>query len=126
MTSTIQILILLLAVVVAVAIIANRLKIPPAILLVITGVLLALVPGLPPLELSPELVLLLILPPVIYTSAFLMSWREFRFNLRPITLLSVGCVVFTTLVVAAAAHWLMDLDWPGGFVLGAIVSPPDA
>ena len=76
MTSTIQVLILLLAVVVAVAIIANRLKIPPAILLVITGVLLALVPGLPPIELSPEFVLLLILPPVIYTSAFLMSWRE--------------------------------------------------
>ena len=116
---------MLLAVVVAVAIIANRLKIPPAILLVITGVLLALVPGLPPIELSPELVPPLILPPVIYTSAFLMSWREFRFNLRPITLL-VGCVVFTTLVVAAAAHWLMDLYWPGGFVLGAIVSPPDA
>ncbi|MGA8691525.1 MAG: Na+/H+ antiporter [Methyloceanibacter sp.] len=126
MISTIQVLILLLAVVVAVAVIANRLKIPPAILLVLTGVLLALVPGLPPLQLAPELVLLLVLPPVIYTSAFLMSWREFRFNLRPITLLSVGCVVFTTLAVAGAAHWLMDLDWPVGFVLGAIVSPPDA
>jgi monovalent cation/hydrogen antiporter len=126
MTSTIQVLVLLLAVVAAVAIIANRLKIPPAILLVLTGVLLALVPGLPPVELAPELVLLLVLPPVIYTSAFLMSWREFRFNLRPITLLSVGSVVFTTLAVAAAAHWLMDLDWPVGFVLGAIVSPPDA
>ena len=126
MISTIQVLILLLAVVVAVAVIANRLKIPPAILLVLTGVLLALVPGLPPPQLAPELVLLLVLPPVIYTSAFLMSWREFRFNLRPITLLSVGCVVFTTLAVAGAAHWLMDLDWPVGFVLGAIVSPPDA
>jgi monovalent cation/hydrogen antiporter len=54
-----------------------------------------------------------------------MSWREFRFNLRPITLLSLGSVVFTTLAVAAAAHWLMDLGWPVGFVLGAIVSPPD-
>jgi CPA1 family monovalent cation:H+ antiporter len=126
MISTIQVLIFLLAVVVAVAVIANRLKIPPAILLVLTGVLLALVPGLPPVELAPELVLLLVLPPVIYTSAFLMSWREFRFNLRPITLLSVGSVVFTTLAVAAAAHWLMDLDWAVGFVLGAIVSPPDA
>jgi monovalent cation/hydrogen antiporter len=126
MISTIQVLILLLAVVAAVAVVANRLKIPPAILLVLTGVLLALVPGLPPLELAPELVLLLVLPPVIYTSAFLMSWHEFRFNLRPITLLSVGSVLFTTLAVAAAAHWLMDLEWPVGFVLGAIVSPPDA
>jgi Na+/H+ antiporter len=126
MISTIQVLILLLAVVTAVAIIANRLKIPPAIPLVITGVLLALVPGLPPVELAPELVLLLVLPPVLYTSAFLMSWREFQFNLRPITLLSVGGVVFTTLAVAAAAHWLLDLGWPVGFVLGAIISPPDA
>jgi monovalent cation/hydrogen antiporter len=126
MISTIQVLILLLAVVAAVAVIANRLKIPPAILLVLTGFLLALVPGLPPVELAPELVLLLVLPPVIYTSAFLMSWSEFQFNLRPITLLSVGSVVFTTLAVAAAAHWVMDLEWPIGFILGAIVSPPDA
>jgi len=126
MISTIEVLILLLAVVAAVAVIANRLKIPPAILLVLTGVLIALAPGLPPIELAPELVLLLVLPPVIYDSAFLMSWSEFRFNLRPITLLSVGGVVFTTLAVAAAAHWLMDLEWPVGFVLGAIISPPDA
>jgi CPA1 family monovalent cation:H+ antiporter len=55
-----------------------------------------------------------------------MSWREFRFNLRPITLLAVGGVVFTTIAVAAAAHWVMDLAWPIGFLLGAIVSPPDA
>ena len=101
-------------------------RIPPSILLVLTGVLLALVPGLPPVELAPDLVLLLVLPPIIYTSAFLMSWREFQFNLRPITLLAVGGVLFTTIAVAAAAHWVMDLPWPIGFVLGAIVSPPDA
>jgi monovalent cation/hydrogen antiporter len=124
MVSTIRLLILLLAVVAAIAVIANRLKIPPAILLMLTGVLLALVPGLPQVELAPELVLLLVLPPVIYKSASLMSWREFRFNLRPI--LSVGSVVFTTVAVAAAAYWLMDLEWPVGFVLGAIASPPDA
>jgi CPA1 family monovalent cation:H+ antiporter len=122
MTSTIQILVLLLSVVAAVAIVANRLRIPPSILLVVTGVLLALVPGLPPVELAPEVVLLLVLPPIIYTSAFQMSWREFRFNLRPIGLLSIGGVAFTTVVVAAAAHWLMDLPWAVGFVLGAIIS----
>ena len=126
MSSTIQVLVLLLTVVAAVAVIANRLKVPPSILLVLTGVLIALVPGLPPVELAPELVLLLILPPVIYNSAFLMSWREFQFNLRPITLLAVGGVLFTTIAVAAAAHWVMDLAWPVGFLLGAIVSPPDA
>jgi NhaP-type Na+/H+ or K+/H+ antiporter len=126
MILTIQVLVLLLAVVAGVAVLANRLKIPPAILLVLTGVLLALIPGLPSVELAPELVLLLILPPFIYTSAFQMSWREFQFNLRPITLLSVGSVVFTTVTVAAAVHYLMDIEWPVGFLLGAIVSPPDA
>src|SRR6202047_5356177 len=126
MVLTIQILVLLLAVVAAVAVLAARLKIPPAILLVLIGVVLALIPGLPTVELAPELVLLLVLPPVIYSSAVAMSWREFRFNLRPISLLAVGCVVFTTVSFAAATHWLLGLAWPVGFVLGAIVSPPDA
>src|SRR5229473_6721303 len=126
MIPTIQILVLLLVVVAAVAVVAARLKIPASILLVLTGIVLALVPGLPAVELAPELVLLLVLPPVIYSSAVAMSWREFQFNLRPIALLAVGCVVFTTVATAAAAHWLLGLAWPVGFVLGAIVSPPDA
>src|ERR1700687_6021104 len=96
MIPTIQILVLLLIVIAAVAVVAARLKIPPAILLVLTGVVLALIPGLPTVELTPEFVLLLVLPPVVYSSAVAMSWREFRFNLRPIALLAVGCVVFTT------------------------------
>jgi monovalent cation/hydrogen antiporter len=126
MISTIQILVCLLAVVAAVAVVADRFEIPSAILLVLAGVVLALVPGLPTLELAPDLVLLLVLPPVIYASAVAMSWREFRFNLRPISLLAVGCVVFTTMAVAAATHFVLGLAWPVGFVLGAIVSPPDA
>jgi monovalent cation/hydrogen antiporter len=126
MVQTIQILVLLLVVVASVAVVAGRLKIPPAILMVLAGLALALVPGLPLIELSPELVLLLVLPPVIYFSGLMMSWREFRFNLRPISLLAVGCVLFTTVAVAAATHWLLGLAWPVGFVLGAIVSPPDA
>src|SRR6202045_2124543 len=125
MILTIQILVVLLAVVAAVAVVAARLEIPQAILLVLAGVILALIPGLPTVELAPELVLLLVLPPVIYSSAVAMSWSEFRFNLRPISLLAVGCVVFTTVAVAAATHWLLGLAWPVGFVLGAIVSPPD-
>jgi Na+/H+ antiporter len=87
---------------------------------------LALVPGLPAVRLPPELVLLLVLPPLIYSSAVAMSWREFRFNLRPISLLAIGGVLFTTVVAAAATHWLLGFSWPVGFVLGAIVSPPDA
>ena len=126
MISTIQLLILLLVVVAAAAVLATRLRIPHAILLVLTGVVLALVPGLPTVELAPELVLLLVLPPVVYSSAVAMSWREFRFNLRPIALLAVGCVVFTTGAIATVSHYLLGLAWPVGFLLGAIVSPPDA
>jgi Na+/H+ antiporter len=126
MIQTIETLVLLLVVIAAVAVVAARSKIPPAILLVLTGVILALVPGLPSFELAPELVLLLVLPPLVYDSAVAMSWREFRFNLRPISLLAVGSVVFTTVTVAAATHWLLAFPWPIGFLLGAIVSPPDA
>src|SRR6202047_1808009 len=125
MIGQIQILVLLLVVTAAVGVAAKRLQVPPSILLVVTGVALALVPGLPTVRLAPELVLLLILPPIIYASAVAMSWREFRFNLRAISLLAVGCVAFTTVAVAAATHWLLGLAWPVGFVLGAIVSPPD-
>jgi len=125
MIETIQLAVLLLIVIAAVAVAARRLRVPEAILLVIVGVALALVPGLPRVELVPELVLLLVLPPLIYSAGVAMSWREFRFNLRPIGLLAVGCVVFTTVAVAAVAHALLGLPWPAAFVLGAIVSPPD-
>jgi len=126
MLETIRLLVLLLAVVAAIALLASRLKTPPAILLVITGVVLALTPGLPRLELSPDFVLLIVLPPLIYSAAVRMSWREFRLNLRPISQLAVGGVAFTTLVVAAATHWLLGFSWPLGILAGAIVSPPDA
>ena len=125
MTATLQILLLLLAVLVVVAVAARRLNTAPSILLVIAGVVLALVPGLPPVELAPEVVLLVILPPLIYSAGVSMSWREFRFNLRPIILLAFGCVLFTTAAVAAAVHFVLHRDWAVGFLLGAIVAPPD-
>jgi hypothetical protein len=125
MTATIQTILLLLAVLVVVAVVARRLNTAPSILLVIAGIGLALAPGLPRIELAPELVLLGILPPLIYSAGFAMSWREFRFNLRPIALLAFGCVLFTTCAVAAAAHWLLGMPLAVGFVLGAIVAPPD-
>src|ERR1700755_2869401 len=80
---------------------------------------------MPTPELPPELILLLVLPPLIYSSAVAMSWREFKFNLRPIILLAVGCVIFTAFMVAAATHYLIGLPWNSGFLLGAIVAPPD-
>src|SRR6202030_1487926 len=126
MTATIQTILFLLAVLVVVAVAARRLNTAPSILLVAAGIGLALIPGLPRIELAPELVLLGILPPLIYAAGVAMSWREFRFNLRPITLLAFGCVVFTSGAVAAVVHFLLGMPLALGFVLGAIVAPTDA
>jgi monovalent cation/hydrogen antiporter len=125
MTEIAQTILFMLAVLAAVAVAARRLNIAPSILLVVAGIGMALVPGLPKVELAPELVLLVILPPLIYSAGVAMSWREFRFNLRPIIMLAFGCVLFTTCLVATAAHYLLHFDWSVGFLLGAIVSPPD-
>lgn len=115
----------LLAVVAAVAWIAERLRLPPPVLLVIAGIALAFMPPVPGVELDADLVLLGLLPPLIYFAAFTMSWQAFRANLRPILLLAIGCVVFTTVAVALAGHWLIGLPLGVAFILGAVVSPPD-
>jgi Na+/H+ antiporter len=120
-----QIFLILLAVLAGTALLARRINVAPAILLLLTGIVLAFVPGMPSLELPPELVLLVVLPPLIYSASVAMSWREFKHNLRPIILLSVGCVIFTACAVAAATHYLIGLPWNTGFLLGAIVAPPD-
>jgi monovalent cation/hydrogen antiporter len=126
MVANVHLLVSLLVVIAVTAVLAARLKLPSSILLVAAGAALALVPGLPTVRMSPEFMLLVVLPPIIYSSAVAMSWREFCFSLRPITLLAFGCVVFTTVAVAAATHYLLGLSWQVAFVLGAIVSPPDA
>ena len=120
-----QLFLILLAVLAGTALLARRVDVAPAILLLLAGIALAFVPGMPTPELPPELILLLVLPPLIYSAAVAMSWREFKFNLRPIVLLSVGCVLFTAFAVAAATHYLIGLPWNVGFLLGAIVAPPD-
>jgi monovalent cation/hydrogen antiporter len=120
-----QIFVILLAVLAGAALLARRINVAPAILLLLTGIALAFVPGVPSLELPPELVLLVVLPPLIYSASVAMSWREFKSNLRPIILLAVGCVIFTAFAVAAATHYLIGLPWNIGFLLGAIVAPPD-
>jgi CPA1 family monovalent cation:H+ antiporter len=126
METRFQIFLVLLAVLAGIALLARRINIAPAILLLLAGTALAFVPGVPAIELPPEIVLLVVLPPLIYAAAVAMSWREFRYSLRPIILLAVGCVIFTAAAVAAATHYLIGLPWNVGFLLGAIVSPPDA
>jgi monovalent cation/hydrogen antiporter len=126
MEASFQIVLILITVLAGASLLARRTGIAPAILLLVTGIGLAFVPGMPQLELSPELVLLVVLPPLIYSASVAMSWREFRHSLRPIMLLAVGCVIFTAAAVAAAVHYLIGLSWQVGFLLGAIVAPTDA
>jgi Na+/H+ antiporter len=125
MEAKFQIFLVLLAVLAGAALLARRIEVAPAILLLLAGIALAFVPGMPSVELPPEVVLLAVLPPLIYSASVAMSWREFKSNLRPIILLSVGCVIFTAFAVAAGTHYLIGLPWSVGFLLGAIVAPPD-
>src|SRR5207249_363768 len=105
----------------------RKLPIPYPILLVLGGLALALIPGLPRVRLNPELVFIFFLPPLLYPAALFTSWRDFQANLRPISLLAIGLVLFTTVTVGFLAHYFIaDLPLAAGFVLGAIISPPDA
>src|SRR3569833_1284885 len=125
MAAHFQVFLILLVVLAGTALLARRANIAPAILLMLAGVGLAFVPGMPAFALPPELVLLVVLPPLIYAASVAMSWREFRYNLRSISLLAFGCVIFTAVAVAVATHYLIGLPWSIGFLLGAIVAPPD-
>ena len=117
----------LLAAVLALATAARRVLIPYPIFLVLGGLVIGVVPHVPIVPLDPDLVFLIFLPPVLWFAAYFTSLRDFRANLRPITLLAVGLVLATTAVVAAVARFVMPgLSWPAAIALGAIVSPPDA
>jgi CPA1 family monovalent cation:H+ antiporter len=127
MMESIQVVLGLLAAVAGLALLARKVRVPVPILLVIGGVILAFIPGIPRLRLSPEMVFLLFLPPLLYPAALFTPWRDFRANLRPILLLAVGLVLFTTVAVALLAHhFIPDLPLAAAFVLGAIISPTDA
>jgi len=127
MLHTIEVILGLLAAVAALALLSRRLPIPYPILLVLGGLTLAFIPGLPRVPLDPDLVFLFFLPPLLYPAALFTSWRDFHANLRPISLLAIGLVLFTTTAVAFLAHHFIEgLPLAAGFVLGAIVSPPDA
>jgi monovalent cation/hydrogen antiporter len=119
-------LIALLAGVAAAAVIAQRLRIPYPIGFVVVGLALAFIPGLPRTPMDPELLFLVVLPPLLFAGGWNTDWFEFKRNFGAIWTLAVGLVIFTTLIVAVIAHALGGLDWASAFVLGAIVSPPDA
>ena len=120
-------IVLLLMLVAALVIVANRFAIPFPVLLVLGGLALSFVPFLPVIRLNPEVVFFLFLPPLLYPAALFTSWRDFRRNLRPILFLAIGLVLLTMTVVAWVAHtFVAGLPWAAAFALGAIVSPPDA
>jgi CPA1 family monovalent cation:H+ antiporter len=126
MTSIVEIFVGMLLAVVILALLARRFHIPYPIFFVIGGTLLGFVPGAPRLRMSPDLVFLVVLPPLLYPAAAFTSWRDFRANLRSISMLAIGLVLFTTTLVAYLAQYFLHLPLAAGFVLGAIVSPPDA
>ena len=122
-----KIVVFLMAILISLTAIVNKRKFPFPILLVAAGLIIGFVPQLPDLALDPDVIFLIILPPLLYDAASKTSWHEFRTAIRPISALAITLVFFTTVAVAITAHYLIPgFTWPLAFVLGAVVSPPDA
>jgi Na+/H+ antiporter len=122
-----EVILFLMLCAVALGWVARRFNFPYPIALVIGGGALGFVPQLPQLPFDPQFILVLVLPPILYQAALLTSWRDFKTNIRPISSLAIGLVIATTLVVGGAVKFLVpEIPWAAAFVLGAIVSPPDA
>ncbi|UFN50616.1 Na+/H+ antiporter [Roseomonas sp. OT10] len=120
-------MLLLLVACIGCALVARLLHLPYAAVLVVGGMVIALIPGLPHVRLDPELALAFFLPPLLQASAWRTDWNAFRENLRPILLLALGAVLFTAACVALVLKGLVpDLPWPAAVALGALVAPPDA
>jgi CPA1 family monovalent cation:H+ antiporter len=119
------VLLAVLVIITGLTALAPLLRVPYPILLVLGGLALGFVPGIPSVTLPPELVLVGVLPPLLYSASFFTSLRDFRRKLRPITMLAVGLVVATMFAVAVVARLVTDLSWPAAFVLGAVVAPTD-
>lgn len=116
-----------MAILIILTAIANKRKLPYPVLLVAAGLIIGFIPQLPNLALDPDVVFVIILPPLLYDAAFKTSWHEFRTSIRPISALAITLVFFTTVAVAVTAYYLIPgFTWPLAFVLGAVVSPPDA
>ncbi|HVM74848.1 MAG TPA: Na+/H+ antiporter [Candidatus Saccharimonadales bacterium] len=117
---------LLLLFVVAFGAIAKKLQLAYPIVLVIAGLLLSFVPGIPKITLNPDVVFFVVLPPLLYSAAWVTSWREFSYNLVSIFFLAFGLVTFTVWGVTQSAPWMVPgFDWRVGLVLGAVVAPTD-
>ncbi|MET0256628.1 MAG: Na+/H+ antiporter [Luteibacter sp.] len=126
-TETFKFVLILLVAIVALELIARRLRLPTAAALLAGGIGIAFLPGVPAVSFDPELVLIVFLPPLLMDGAFYTVWSDFRKHLGGILWLAVGAVVFTTFVVGVTVHLVLPaLPWAACFALGAVVSPPDA
>ena len=121
----IESLIFLLGAAALLAQLARVLRVPYPVFLVLGGLLIGFVPGLPTVEISPEIIFLVFLPPLLSYAAFFSSPRDLRLHLRPLLALAIGLVLFTTAAIALIAHALIGLPWAAAFVLGAILAPTD-
>jgi monovalent cation/hydrogen antiporter len=120
-------LVALVATVLATTAVCNRYDVSSPLVLIVVGIVGSYLPFVPDVHLHPEVVLLGLLPPLLYAAALQTSLVDFNANRRPILLLSVGLVAFTTAGVAVLVHWLIDdLGWAASFAIGAVVAPPDA
>ncbi|MGH7684740.1 MAG: cation:proton antiporter, partial [Vulcanimicrobiaceae bacterium] len=109
------------------AIVSKRLGIAYPIVFVVAGALLGFVPNLPRIELQPDTIFLIVLPIILFGAAWTTDLVELKRNLRPVSLLAIGLVIFTTVTVAAIAHAVIaGMTWPAAFTLGAIIAPTDA
>lgn len=116
-----------MAILISLTAIVNKRKLPFPVLLVFAGLVIGFIPQLPNLELDPEVVFVIMLPPLLYDAASKTSWLEFKTSIRPISALAITLVFFTTVAVAVTAYYLIPgFTWPLAFVLGAVISPPDA
>lgn len=123
----IELVLALMVAVTALVLLSHRLGVPYPLLLVVGGLLLSVIPGLPHIQLEPDLVLLLFLPPILFSAAYFTSLRDIKANAYPIGMLAVGLVVATAAGVAVVVRALLpDIGWAAAFALGAIVAPPDA
>ena len=122
-----KIVVFIMAMLIGIMAIANKRKLPFPVLLVFAGLFIGFIPQLPELALDSDVVFLIILPPLLYDAASKTSWLEFKNSIRPISALAITLVFFTTVTVAITAYYLIPgFTWPLAFVLGAVVSPPDA
>ncbi|UPT68843.1 MAG: Na+/H+ antiporter [Sphingobacteriales bacterium JAD_PAG50586_3] len=123
----ITIIILLLFGITFISILSSKYRFPLPIALVLCGVCISMVPSLPIITLNPNVVFIIFLPPLLYGAAWNTSWHDFKANIRPISLAAIGLVIFTTALVAVTVHYLIPaISWEASFLIGAIVSPPDA